>query len=124
MSVIKNPYFILPCLVFWINQYLERIEKIFLPYIHSYLDDLLAMPVILGITLQVYRWIHPSRSNFVFTKIQIVVAVVYISLLFEVLLPLYSSTYISDFLDVVCYVIGAVYFHKFINVPHGSQASL
>jgi hypothetical protein len=124
MTVIKNPYFIFPCLVFWINQYLERIEKIHLPFIHSYLDDLMAMPVILGITLQVYRWIHPSRSYFVFTKVQIIVAVVYISLLFEGLLPLYSDTYIRDVFDVVCYAVGAFYFHKLINVPYGNQASL
>ncbi|WP_232834793.1 magnesium citrate secondary transporter [Pleomorphovibrio marinus] len=95
---------------------MERVEKIFLPYIHSYLDDLMAMPVILGVTLQVYRWIHPSRNLFVFTKTQIFVAFIYISLLFEVVLPWYSSTYIQDIWDVACYLAGAIYFHKFINI--------
>ena len=55
MSVIRNPYFWLPCILFWANQYLERIEGFYLPFLHSYLDDLLAIPVVLGITLQVFR---------------------------------------------------------------------
>ncbi len=122
ITVLKNPFFLIPCLIFWINQYVEKVQGIFIPLIHSYLDDLLAMPVILGITLQVYRWIHPAKNGFVFTKVQILVAVVYISLIFEVLLPMYSSTYVRDMWDVVCYALGAIYYFKFINTPHGNQA--
>jgi len=115
MPVLKNPFFILPCILFWINQYLEKIQNIFIPFVHSYLDDLLAMPVVLGLTLQVYQWIHPGKNHFVFTKVQILVAVVYYSLLFEVILPLWSSRYISDPLDVLFYLLGAIWFYIWIN---------
>lgn len=115
MSVIKNPFFFLPCILFWVNQYLEKAQGIFIPLVHGYLDDLLAIPVILGITLQVYRWIHPLKHAFSFTKNQILVAVAYISLIFEGLLPLWSDVYVRDPWDIFCYGLGSVYFYYLIN---------
>ncbi|WP_228527768.1 magnesium citrate secondary transporter [Pararhodonellum marinum] len=96
---------------------MEKIQGLFIPYVHAYLDDLLAMPVILGITLQVFRWIHPQKSLFVFTKTQVIVGVIYISLIFEVFLPYLSDRYTRDLWDVLCYFIGAGLFYRFINIP-------
>jgi hypothetical protein len=117
MSVLKNPFFIISCVLFWINQFLERVLGIFIPYVHSYLDDLLAMPVVLGITLQAFRLFHPLKDRFIFTKSHIIIAVVYFSLIFEVLLPMKSDTYTRDPWDVLCYAIGAVAFYYWINKP-------
>ncbi|MCH6233904.1 magnesium citrate secondary transporter [Cognataquiflexum rubidum] len=83
---------------------------------HAYLDDLLAMPVVLGITLQVFRWIHPLKNTLVFTKFQVALGWVYFSFLFEYALPKWSHAYMADILDVVCYGIGALIFYNFINV--------
>lgn len=116
MSLFRNPYFIVCCLLFWANQFLERALGIFVPFVHEYLDDLLAMPVVLGISLQVFRWISSLKEMFVFTKIQIFVAVAYFAFLFEFLLPMLSPVYTRDFWDVVCYGIGAVFFHRQINI--------
>jgi len=121
MSVLKNPFFILPCLLFWVNQYLEKVQLIFIPFVHSYLDDLMVMPVVLGLTLQVYRWIHPLKGRLSFTKIQILVAVVYFSILFEGILPLWSDLYKRDLWDVVFYLIGAIWFYYLINKPEESN---
>lgn len=115
MSVIRNPYFIVCCLLFWANQFLERILGIFIPFVHEYLDDLLAMPVVLGISLQVFRWISPLKDGFIFTKTQILIGVAYFAFLFEFLLPMFSPVYTRDFWDVVCYGVGAVFFHRQIN---------
>ena len=116
MSVFKNPYFLSACLIFWLNQFLERKLKIFIPYVHAYLDDLMAIPVVLGITLQIYRWIHPLKEGFIFSKTQVFVGWLYFSFLFEFLLPRWSSTYTADVLDVFCYGIGAIAFYKLINI--------
>lgn len=123
MSVWKNPYFLGPCVLFWVNQYLEKALGIYVPWVHSYLDDLLAMPVILGITLQVFRWIHPSGAMFRFSSMQVAVGVAYISLLFEGLLPLWSEIYVRDLWDVACYAAGAFYFYHLIN-SHPSKSTL
>ncbi len=121
MSIFKNPYFLAASLFFWVNQFLEKVLKIFIPYVHAYLDDLLAMPVILGITLQVFKWIHPLKDDFVFSKTQVLVGWAYLSFLFEFLLPKWSSTYTGDILDIVCYGLGAVAFYKLINLKKKSR---
>lgn len=115
MSVLQNPYFWVPCIIFWVNQYLERIQKLFLPFVHSYLDDLMAIPVVLGITLQAFRWMNGENTQMVFSKKQVIIGVVYFGFLFEGLLPFWSSTYVRDPFDLLCYAVGAVYFWVFIN---------
>jgi hypothetical protein len=115
MPVQKNSFFLVPVLIFSLNQYLEKVHRIFIPIIHSYLDDLMAMPVILGITLQVFRWIYRSDKSFVFTPVQIIIGTAYVSFVFEVFLPQLSDKYIADPWDVLCYGLGAVYFYFFIN---------
>ncbi|WP_425636750.1 magnesium citrate secondary transporter [Algoriphagus yeomjeoni] len=118
MSIIfKNPIFIFTSLAFWTNQYLEKSLGIYVPFYHSYGDDLMAMPVVFGICLQLMRWWHPKQGELTFDTKQVIVGLVYFSLVFEVLLPLKSSTYTSDPLDVLCYVIGTLVFHKFMNKP-------
>jgi len=115
MTVFRNPYFIVCCLLFWTNQFLERILGIFIPFVHEYLDDLLAMPVVLGISLQVFRWISHLKDRFILTKTQILVGVAYFAFLFEFLLPMFSPVYTRDFWDMFCYGVGAVFFHRLIN---------
>jgi hypothetical protein len=115
MEVYRNPYFILPVFLFTANQVLEKGFDLFLPYIHSYMDDLLAMPVILGITLQIYRFIHPLKKIFKFKKEHIFVAFLYVSILFEGLLPYFSKQYIRDLFDIICYGVGSLIFYFRIN---------
>ncbi|GMQ27702.1 hypothetical protein Aconfl_03440 [Algoriphagus confluentis] len=115
MHVIKNPYFFIPVVFFAGNQVLEKGFGIFIPWIHSYLDDLLALPVILGITLQIYRWIHPMRETFRLKKEHVFVAFLYVSLVFEGILPWYSDHYVRDYWDILCYGIGSFVFYFKIN---------
>lgn len=117
MSVFKNPYFFIPVHLFAGNQVLEKGFGIFVPIVHAYLDDLLAMPVILGITLQIYRWIHPLKNQFIFKNQHIVVATTYVALMFEFVLPKFSSTYTADYWDILCYCLGAILFKFQINYP-------
>lgn len=115
MAVIKNPYFFIPLLLFTGNQILEKGFGIFIPWVHSYLDDLFALPVILGITLLIYRRIHPLREKFRFKKEHVIVAFIYLSIVFEGLLPWYSDRYVRDIWDVLFYALGAVTFYFKIN---------
>ncbi|WP_245531126.1 magnesium citrate secondary transporter [Belliella baltica] len=79
------------------------------------LDDFLAMPVVLGITLQILKWIHPLKNCFYFSKFQLLVGWLYFSFLFEVLLSAWSDIYTADIWDVVCYGIGTIIFDRLIN---------
>lgn len=117
MDLFKHPIFIFASLAFWINLYLEKSLGIFLPFYHSYGDDLIAMPVVFGICLQMIRWIHPMKSELVFTKKQLAIGVIYFSIVFELILPHVSEVYTADLLDVFCYLFGTLVFQKFMNKP-------
>lgn len=117
IELFKHPIFIFASVIFWINLYLEKSLGIFIPVYHAYGDDLIAMPVVFGICLQVMRWIHPMKSKLIFSKKQLAVGLIYFSIVFEVILPYFSATYTSDSLDVLCYLIGTIVFQKFMNRP-------
>jgi hypothetical protein len=120
MPIYLNPYFLTAILLFWVNQFVEKVLNLYLPWVHAYLDDLLAMPVVLGITLQIYRWIHPKKEKFVFTNWQIFIGFAYFSFLFEILIPKWSTNFTADFRDVICYGLGAIIFTFKINIPVAS----
>ncbi|REG83524.1 magnesium citrate secondary transporter [Algoriphagus antarcticus] len=117
IDIVKHPIFIITSMAFWINQYLEKSLGIFLPLYHAYGDDLMAMPVVFGICLQMMRWIHPMKSELIFSKKQVFIGLIYFSIVFELVLPKLSAAHTADPLDVLCYMIGAWVFHRFMNKP-------
>ena len=117
IDLFKNPIFIFASLAFWVNQYLEKSLGIFVPIYHAYGDDLMAMPVVFGLCLQVMRWIHPLGSQLTFSRKQVISGLAYFSIVFEIVLPLISKTYTADPLDVICYGLGTLVFLKFMNKP-------
>lgn len=117
IDLFKNPIFIFASFAFWVNQYLEKSLGIFIPFYHAYGDDLMAMPVVFCICLQVMRWFHPEGSQLTFSKKQVIIGLAYFSVVFEIILPLISQTYTADPLDVICYGLGTLVFLKFMNKP-------
>ncbi len=117
IDLFKHPIFIFASMVFWVNLYLEKSLGIFVPFYHSYGDDLIAMPVVFGICLQLMRWIHPMKGELIFNKKQLVIGLIYFSIVFEIILPRISAVYTADLLDVLCYLIGTLVFHKIMNKP-------
>ncbi len=103
-------------LLFTVNQILESIG-IFIPIVHSYLDDVLCSPIVLGFALFVQQQFTYRNSNYVLSRGMIVLFVLWYALIFEVLLPNYSSRYHADGWDVVAYAIGAYMFFKWGNIP-------
>lgn len=117
IRMFKNPIFIFAIVAFWVNQYLEKSLGVVLPVYHSYGDDLMAMPVVFGICLQIMRWWHPLGDDLTFSRNLIFLGLIYISVVFELVLPIFSDAYTGDFLDVLCYAFGAIVFQKFMNKP-------
>ncbi|MHA7129576.1 magnesium citrate secondary transporter [Algoriphagus namhaensis] len=117
MEIFKSPFFIIAAGLFWVNFILQRAFEIHIPIYHAYGDDLIAMPIILGICLQVLRWIHPARGQLIFGKKLLFFSWIYVSMVFEFGLPLFSSRYTQDWLDVVCYGFGVFLFQRTLNRP-------
>ncbi|ALJ01176.1 hypothetical protein DC20_03775 [Rufibacter tibetensis] len=78
-----------------------------------YLDDLLCLPLLLTVTLFLMRFLYGPQVRFSVYHVGFVV--VYVSLAFEVFLPLFMPRYTGDFLDVQLYAAGGWIFYRFLN---------
>ncbi len=117
MQILRNPVFLSTAGIFWITYTLEYFKVFTLPIVHYYLDDLLAMPVILTLVVAVQRqWVY-RNPQYVLSKTQVIFAVVYISVWFEGVLPALSGKYTRDFWDMLAYILGAWFFYRFVNRP-------
>lgn len=100
--------FVTYIILFMLSQALQRSGN-GSPFINAYMDDLLFFPITLHL---IYGWFEKVRKvkNYTMPVRHILVSVVFISIVFEGLLPLIDNTMTGDPLDVVCYIIGATIF--------------
>jgi len=115
MKVLLHPVFIASVLLAATNQLLER-NGIFLPFIHSYLDDLLCFPIVLTVGLAGYRLLYRDDA-YTLGPWQAWTAVVLYAVMFEWVLPSYSPVYTADVFDGVAYVVGTGVFLRWMNRP-------
>ncbi len=78
-------------------------------WIKNYLNDLLCMPIVLGICLKVLHFIKKDRSIRISLFSALSLAAFY-SLYFEVILPRFMERYTADIFDTVLYFTGALLF--------------
>lgn len=101
-------------LTFVVNQVVEA-NGIFIPWVHSYLDDILCSPIVLGFALFVQQQFTYRNAKYLLTKGMVILFVIWYALIFEVFLPISSEQFHADWLDVVAYSLGALAFFKFGN---------
>ena len=111
-----SPLFWISTLVFTVNQILEA-SGIFLPFIHSYLDDFLCSPIVLGFALFIQQQFTYRNRFYVLSAKMIVFFVIWYSLIFEVLLPMSAEQFRADPWDVVAYSLGGFLFYIKGNKP-------
>jgi len=116
MKTLLNPWFIAGCLV-WLAVQTARHTGHPLPYINSYLTDIFAVPVIANLGLWLQRVLIIKNNYYVLSPGQVVFMVIYISVTFEGLLPAISKTYTADWIDVLLYGVGGLFFYWVMNKP-------
>lgn len=109
---LANPVFLICVLLATVNQTIEKGFGVFIPIIHSYLDDLLCFPIVLTLGLAMYRYFKPDYK---LSRLHIWPVVLIYSIYFEWYLPQNSTAYTADALDILMYVLGALIFQRFIN---------
>jgi hypothetical protein len=122
MKTLLNPWFILGCIT-WVIIYSSRKLGHPVPLLNGYIDDFFAIPVIANIVLSYMRVMIIKSDYYVLSAWKVVFIVLYVSLMFEVLLPLYSKKYTGDWIDAVLYAIGGVFFYFVMNKPVASRKS-
>lgn len=110
----KNILFAILVFVFF---FLKSIENLFVftPIFRAYCYDLFAVPIIAHIALKFQQQFTYKNSNYRFKFIHILFITAYLSIVFELILPKYDSSYTKDYIDIIAYGIGALFFWKFMN---------
>ena len=110
--IITKPLFLLVLILFIFNELDLGLSKPF--YIQFYLNDLLSPTVLLTLSMLFLTLIY--RDLFIFSKAQLLFFFLYLSFVFELLLPYLSSSFTADKYDLVAYAIGTILFHYLINL--------
>jgi hypothetical protein len=116
MKTLLNPWFLLGCAV-WLISFTCRKLHHPLPYVNGYLTDAFAIPVIANLGLWFQRVVVVKNIHYILPHSLIIFVVIYVTVVFEVILPLYSSRYTSDYIDVMEYLAGGIFFYKVMNKP-------
>lgn len=117
MKTLLNKWFIAGCLVWLLVFATRKLGHPFPQYINGYVTDVFAIPVIANLMLCFQRVAIIKGNYYTLSVGHVIFITVYVALVFEVLLPAYSKTYTGDWIDVVLYVIGGMFFYKVMNKP-------
>jgi len=110
-----NLYLVIP-LFLGISHQILVINYINIEWLDCYLDDLVVLPILLGISLIVQQNFITNYS-FIINFKTIVFCILYFSFAFEVVIPIFNQHYTSDWKDCMAYTIGGLYFYFFQNKP-------
>jgi len=116
MKTLLNPWFIIGCLT-WLIVFISRKIHHPLPYVNGYITDLFAIPVIANLGLWFLRYFIIKSNFYTLSPGYVIFTVVYVSVIFELLLPAFTKIYTGDWADVLLYIIGGLFFYKVMNKP-------
>jgi hypothetical protein len=102
-------FFSISCCAFLIHQFVERILRINIPFIDSYLDPLLIMPILLHLVV-LERRIVLKNASYRLPLLHITGYFILICLFGEVIFPYINSAFISDLWDIFFYAIGTLFY--------------
>lgn len=106
---------ILPILL-WLTHLCLLFFKIHIKFIDNYLDDLVVLPIILGISTIIQQKFITNNSFTVNYK-TIIYSWLYFCIVFECIIPRFNRHFTTDWFDCIAYGIGALYFVCFQNKP-------
>ena len=88
------------------------------PPISWYFEDVIALPIILGIALAAIQSLRTNWRNYTIRLRDLWVIVVLFSVHFELIMPSISAKHTQDPVDVICYLFGAMFFMLLMNKPN------
>jgi hypothetical protein len=77
-----------------------------------YAKDLLLVPLLLCASILVMSVLKKSFKPG--TK-ELVVTVLYVTLVFEIILPIFGTNFVTDLVDILCYALGALFYKLFLR---------
>lgn len=123
-TMLLRPWFLGAVGLALIHQILQKILGIHVPIVDSYLDPLLFLPILLQLILLERRFVFGKGSQYALSWYHIFGVVVLVSVLVELLFPVWNPLLTADYKDVICYLIGGTAFGVFFNVPNRAFRSI
>lgn len=115
-SEFRRPLFVGAVLLFGGQQLLRHVLAVPVPaLLTAYLGDVVSMPIMLTLALFAQRRLVAHSRTFVFPASWLLLAWLYVSVWFEVLLPGCSARAVADPFDVVAYALGTLAFRYWLN---------
>lgn len=116
MKLLLNPFFLLAIGLYLVNRFLLPVLDL-TQYRVPYLNDILALPVVLTVTLWLQQKLFPRSCRLRLNAAQVVFAVIYFAVFFEGILPALSDRYTRDYWDMLAYAVGGIIYYFLLN-PH------
>lgn len=127
LKTIRNKFWLLSVIAVGLHQLIQHGCGLAIPFIDSYLDAFLSVPVLLGLMLQERQLIIDKLlpmfrdTSYWLSILEVAVATTLLGVIFEEVLPTYCSGYARDGWDYLAYAFGAAFFFLFINRKSSPQ---
>ncbi|PRD47181.1 hypothetical protein [Sphingobacterium haloxyli] len=99
--------FTVSSILFLMHQYAQKVAKVSLPIIDSYLDPILFMPIVLPLIGWERKLIYQNPA-YTLPLSHVFACFLLVSVLFEIILPLWNERMTADVWDVPFYALGAL----------------
>lgn len=104
----RSAVFFAVCVVlFLLHQYIQKVRLVSTPFLDSYLDPLLFMPILLTL-INYERRVFTKNPTYSLPLYHIVGYLFLVSFSCEVLFPLWNDRMIADIWDVLFYALGTI----------------
>ena len=111
-----DPFFLFYCLCWVIIRYF-RISGNPIPYLNDWLTDIVFIPLIAHFSYCLGLFILRLERGFKYSLKQLFLLAFLTSIFFEVLSPMITDYNTADFMDAICYFLGACFFY-YIHQPY------
>lgn len=124
MGLLLKPWFILMVAVGSAHQIAQKIFFVSLPWVDSYLDPLLLMPILLQLIVWERRTLFRKGPSYTLEWWRTILICVMVSVLAEMVFPMMSSKFTADPFDILCYIVGMFAFWTLWNKPEPMNTPL
>lgn len=108
----RTVYFYIAVILFIAHQLSDKLDLWHHWWVDGYLDDLLALPLLLPVFLTEQRILWGKQR---FTIVETLGFIILFSIVFEWIFPYYSDQFTSDWWDIVAYTVGGLFFYWKMN---------
>lgn len=99
---------------------LQRFHVALPELVNNYLNDFLCMPIVLKVCLYGVRFIKSEKRIQLPLLLQILLTLLFI-IYFEGVLPISHERYTADYLDIIAYTLGLIFFIRVEGYEHKNR---